>query len=261
MSTSFTEVLKESRASDGGFTLEAPDDWMQGRSVYGGLQAALAIALMESLEPGRPLRCLQTNFIGPLAGPIRGEARILRSGKNAMQMEARLFGGDTLATQCLAIFGRGLESIVSVSAPQPELDSGPTQTFPFVPGVTPNFTQHFGMRLLSGNLPFSGKESLQSAYELDLLDDAPITKLQVAALADVVPPLGLSFLSTPTFGSTMSWMLEFLAEPEAGLSPKEWRLDSRLVSAEGGYTNQDNVLWSPRGQAMALSRQCMLVFG
>jgi hypothetical protein len=178
-----------------------------------------------------------------------------------MQIEAKLYGGDQLATQCLAIFGRSLESIVRVSEKQEELESSSSVAFPFVPGITPTFTQHFGMRLLDGNVPFSGKETLRSSYELDLLDEGPTTSLHVAALSDVVPPLGLSYLSVPTFGSTMSWMLEFLAEPAPDLPLKEWRLDSRLVSAEGGYTNQDNILWSPRGQAMALSRQCMLVFG
>lgn len=261
MSITFSETLERSGAQEGRLALSAPEDWMQGRSLYGGLQAALAIHAMQSLDSSRPLRSLQTNFIAPLRGEIRGETSVLRRGKNATQMEARLYAGDVLATQCMAIFGTSLDSIVSVKQEQPAIESENPIVFPFIAGVTPAFTQHFGMRLLAGNLPFSGKESTTSAYGLDLRDAGPVTKLHVTALADVVPPLGLSFVSAPTFGSTMSWMLEFLAEPKPTTSLEGWRLDSALLSAEGGYTHQTNTLWSPAGEAMALSRQCMLVFG
>ena len=261
MTTSFSTLLQKCGAKSGHMTLEVPDDWMQGRSVFGGLQAALALQTMDSLAPGRSLRCLQTNFVGPLSGHVRGEAKLLRSGKNAIQVEAKLYANDTLATQCLAIFGSSLESQVKVTPEQKTLESTSSQNFPYTPGVSPSFKQHFAMRLAEGHMPFAGKETLSTAYELDLLDEGPTSKLHVAALADVVPPLGLSFLSAPTFGSTMSWMLEFVAEPAPDLSLKGWRLDSELVSAEGGYTHQTNVLWSPEGQALALSRQCMLVFG
>lgn len=261
MSITISELLQHCEAGPGQISLEAPEDWMQGRSLYGGLQAALAIRAMNSLQPKGRLRCLQTNFMAPLHGKVRGQACVLRSGKNTMQIEAKLYAGDTLATQCLGIFGSSLDSKVEVQLSQSAVHSTSPLLFPFLPGVTPNFTQHFAMQLTKGNAPFTGKPTPTTVYQLDLHDDGHIGTEHVALFADVVPPLGLSYLSTPTFGSTMSWMLEFLAQPAVDESMQGWRLDSELVSADSGYTNQTNTLWSPSGQAIALSRQCMLVFG
>ena len=47
--------------------LAIPDDWAQGRSVFGGLQAAFAVRAMRTLEPAAPLRSLQVTFVAPIA--------------------------------------------------------------------------------------------------------------------------------------------------------------------------------------------------
>lgn len=261
MSTAFSEILRQARAKDGALEVQAPDDWLQGRSLFGGLQAALAVHAMRSLVPSQPLRSLQTNFIAPLRGHVRAEATLLRSGKNTTQLDARLLGEDGLCTQCMAVFGAALSSQVVVTLAPPEPRDTPPLVFPYVPGVTPNFTQHFAMRLRAGHPPFSGVETLETAFELDLRDEGCAGEAQIVALADVVPPLGLSALGAPAFGSTLSWMLELLAETADDLPLAGWRLDSTLVSARDGYTNQASTLWSPHGQPMALSRQCMLIFG
>lgn len=260
MSTTFAQILEAGRAEDGKLVLDVSDDWMQGRSLFGGLQGALGLSAMRSLVPDQPLRSLQTNFIAPLAGTVRAEAAILRKGKNTTQVEFRLVGDLGLATVGLGIFGSELASIVDVKlGPPPSYEATPV-AFPFVPGGAPNFLQHFHMQFLKGHPPFTGVPTTETALLLDMREEGPTTEEHLIAFADVVPPLGLSFASAPSFGSTLSWMLEILAVPPADTPLTGWRLDSELVSAHGGYTNQSNTLWSPDGQAIALSRQCMLVF-
>ena len=76
------------------------ESWLQGRSAFGGLQAALGVRAMRSLLPEQmPLRTLQTTFIAPLpAGEVRIEASLLRAGKSTVHVEARLFDGEQVAS-------------------------------------------------------------------------------------------------------------------------------------------------------------------
>ncbi len=260
MITPFSRLLDQASANSGVLSAEVPNDWLQGRSIYGGLQTALALRAMKSLEPSRPIRSLQTNFIGPLAGHVRAQATRLRSGKNTTQIEAKLYGDNGLTTQVLGVFGASRASEIQVDLKQENLPPVEPVIFPSIAGLTPSFTQHYTLRLLRGHLPFSGIRTTKATYELSLLDEGPCTESHVVMFADVVPPLGLSMLDTPTFGSTLSWFLEFLETPAIDIPLERWRLDAELVSAAHGYSNQSSILWSPRGQALALSRQTMMVF-
>jgi len=80
-------------------------------------------------------------------------------------------------------------------------------------------------------------------------------------MADYLPPVGLSWLDSPAPGSSMTWMLEILAEKVDGLPMSGWRVDAEMVAAAEGYTHQSVILWGPKGQPVALSRQTMVVFG
>ena len=47
--------------------ISVPKDWSQGRTVFGGLSAAMLYsAAREYIEEDRPLRSMTTNFVGPL---------------------------------------------------------------------------------------------------------------------------------------------------------------------------------------------------
>jgi hypothetical protein len=94
-----------------------------------------------------------------------------------------------------------------------------------------------------------------------LRDDAPTTEEHIIAIADGPPPIAMSFLTEPAPGSSMTWTLEMLTESVASLPLDGYRLDAELVAGHGGYTSQSVMLWSPGGEAVALSRQSMVVFG
>src|SRR6478752_3345958 len=97
--TPFSVLLSRIHASEGASTLDVPEDWLQGRTLFGGLQAVVGLAAMRSLAPDAPLRSLQVTFVAPVpGGPVHARARILRSGKSATHVESRIVDGDnTLA--------------------------------------------------------------------------------------------------------------------------------------------------------------------
>ena len=46
----YSQVLATVRSHDGGWTAEVPESWAQGRTIFGGLQAALAVRAMPLLR-------------------------------------------------------------------------------------------------------------------------------------------------------------------------------------------------------------------
>lgn len=243
-------------------SLTVPADWMQGRSVFGGLQAAIALGAMRALVPEAPLRTLQATFAAPVAGGVvRAAARVLRTGKSATHVEARIMEGDATLALFVAVFGTSRPSTVSVRPHPGPATQGGSIAFPYVPGVTPDFTQHFEVAWLRGLPPFRGDAETAHVLELRMRDDAPATEAHVLAIADFIPPIGLSHLRAPAAGSTLTWMLELLGEPFAGLPLGGWRLDAELIAAQDGYTSQSVMVWGPGGVPVALSRQSMVIFG
>ena len=86
--TPFSLLLSRIQAGEGVSTLDVPEDWLQGRTLFGGLQAVIGLAAMRSIAPEAPLRSLQVTFLAPVPGGIvQARARVLRSGKSATPVE------------------------------------------------------------------------------------------------------------------------------------------------------------------------------
>lgn len=260
MLTTFSTLLAAAGRSPGVLSVHVPDDWLQGRSLFGGLQAALAVETMRTLVPDVPLRVLQTTFVGPVGGGlVTVSARVLRAGKNVMHVEARL-GDDAVF---IGIFGQNRPSVVGITLEEPPRPS-PTaspRTLPFIPGVTPNFTQHYAATWRRGATPFTATPSPDPYLELTVQDDGPFTEAHLIALADFIPPIALSYLRVPAPGSSVTWMLELLRYDFAAQPMSGWVIDGRLLAAKDGYTSQTVTVIAPDGTPAALSRQSMLVFG
>jgi acyl-CoA thioesterase len=263
----FSDLLGSIVRADDSWVVKVPEDWMQGRSVFGGLQSALALrvmrARMQGAVPSMPLRVLQTTFVAPMTGAsTRIDARILRVGKSTAHVEARISEGAELVAIVVGVFGAGRPSEVHVSPQQPAvgIEASPDVREPS--GTLPAFLQHFALRWRRGSPPGAGSTAPSSVVAASFHDAGGATEEHVVALADAVPPHALSMLTRPAFGSSLTWTLEMLrAGDVAGLSLEDWRLDVELLAADAGYTSQSVMVWGPDGRAVALSRQCMVVFG
>ncbi len=257
-----SELLRTARRQSGSLIAEVTDDWMQGRSAFGGLQGAFALEAMRTLvDASFPLRTFQMTFVAPIGeGECTTLASVLRAGKNTMHVEARIIGGQETLAQAIGVFGHARESIVTRDLPPPPAKKAGT-SLPYVPKLMPSFFQHFDVKLLDGGLPFSGKPVHRNVYELGLKDASNATDAHLIALADFVPPVGLSWMPKPTPGSSMTWMLEFLDQTFVQQPLSGWLVDAEMIAARDGYTSQSTTLWSPAGVPTVLSRQSMVVFG
>src|SRR3954469_5915828 len=134
--TPFSQLLSRIDARDGESLLEVPDDWLQGRTLFGGLQAVVGLAAMRTLAPQAPLRSLQVTFLAPVpGGPVRARARILRSGKSATHVEARIVDGDNTLALMVGVFGLPRPSAVTLRPQQPDMTPEIPVELPWVPGV------------------------------------------------------------------------------------------------------------------------------
>src|SRR5260221_13712835 len=104
--TRYSLLMSRARTAAGESQLDVPDDWLQGRTLFGGLQAAVALAAMRSLVPQAPLRSLQATFLAPVpAGVVRSRARVLRSGQSTTYVERRIVSGDDTLALFIGVFG------------------------------------------------------------------------------------------------------------------------------------------------------------
>lgn len=246
-----------------------PASWGQGRACFGGLAAALVYQVMEAKVPvGRPVRSLAITFVGPLAVdvPVSLEAEVLREGKAVSQVLGRAVQDGRVVTLIQGSFGASRASAVRVEAePAPSLAPlEDCKELPYIPGVTPEFTQHLAMRWAIGGLPFSNSMSREMGGWVRMRGDVerePVTAAEVLALVDAWPPAPLSHLSGYAPGSSLTWTIEFV-QPLPAFDTHEWcRYRAIIEHASDGYGHCAAALWTEKGELIALSRQTVTVFG
>ena len=250
MST-LAELLDGLVVAGDGFSVAVDSDWLQGRTLYGGLSAALSVAAAgRAFEGLPPLRSAQIAFVGPATGGIWIAPSVLRKGKSTLFAGVDLFGDAGLATRAMLCFGAARNSVLGMSdvampgVPAPEDCAG----F-FKDGPRPGFVQHFEIR--------SAGESLVWVRHRN--DTGVDPAVSLITLADVPPPAGMALLTGPAPVSTMTWTVDFL---EAHTTPDDgWRLlRSRAETAAGGYSTQLMNVWSRHGIPLAAGRQSVAVF-
>src|SRR5688500_13481117 len=124
MVTAFSELFEGAVEEAGAVTVNVTDDWMQGRSAFGGLQVAIALRAMRTVVPDLALRTVQVTFMAPVPeGPVRAEAKLLRTGKNTAHVEARIVEKATILCLVVGVFGKARASAVRVMPTKPEFQA------------------------------------------------------------------------------------------------------------------------------------------
>lgn len=241
-----------------GWRTVVPDNWLQGRTAYGGWSSALAlhVAMMSDVDLP-PLRSAQVAFIGPLAGTITLRARRLRRGRNAayvgveIESEAGLGLSATFVfmTERASVVDHAIAATPAFPAPQP----GDT-VYPGVRGVA--FTQNFEF-LDRRDDSVGAAEWLRWARLVarDGLD--PMVEL--VAIADCLPPAALKLVGGFAPVSSMTWLLNLTA-PAPVTRDGWWLLRADTGYARGGSSSQPMAIWNADGTRIAEGLQSVAVF-
>lgn len=244
-----------------------PENWGQGRATFGGMVAALMyqrIALQVAAD--RPVRALMVSFVAPVAaGAMDVRVQLLREGKAASQLQATAYQGDQVCAVMLASFAGERESMVRVEPDTAPAFSAPeeVQAFPFIPGLTPDFTQYFDYRYTLGKMPFMGSTQKEMGGWIKLREESTqaISVAQILALLDAWPPAVFSMLKKPASGSSLTWSISFVGLPEDCSASDWWQYLADIQSSANGYSHIDGTLWDKHGKVAVISRQTVSVFG
>ena len=261
--TSFVALLDGLSESDGEFKVTLPEDWLQGRTAYGGLSAALCYeAAVRSTPDLPPLRSAQFAFIGPAIGELTVVPALLRRGKSAAFYGVDLWGEAGVAARALLCFGAERESEQTfMDVDVPEVPAWEESRDFFNRRGTPGFTQHFRGRMARGANPCTPDADPDMWVWLSHEDpeSLPDTLTPVLALADALPPAIMIPFSAPAPVSTMTWAIDVLTD-----SPKSetgrWLLRSVAESAGHGYSAQAMTLWNDKREPIMAMRQTVAIF-
>lgn len=260
-----TEFLSSVERNPDGIRATIPEDWLQGRTSYGGLSASLCLeAARLGLAQERPLRSALIAFVGPASGTVTVTTEALRAGKTAASVKARLSSDAGLGTEAIFTFASGRES--ALDKPPAGLPDGVVppekgaQGLPFPPGA-PDFARHFELYLANGALPFSGDQGEAPLRFWTRFRD-PGSREGLTALlglADALPPAITTGMSDFAPLSSMTWMVDVL-DDDVSTQEGWYLLQSEADHARGGYSSQAMTVWSSDGRMLMLGRQMVTVF-
>lgn len=286
----FQEIAESLKKQSGGsYSAHVPEGWTQGRSIYGGMIAGLALrTAQDAFGPLPPLRSMQVNFIGPVNFGAQGATiftpTVMRRGKNVIsicvdvsnptkqaqgQLGARLlFTFGAPRTSSLSHIGTHHDKGGMGGAPElaPLLNplADPTVYPVFVPlimrKVMPAYFRRFDVHLIEGHRPLAHQDHGYVLTALRHKDTASQQGIEsLVALADALPPAALIRLKKFTAVATISWMMNFYHE-DPQTQHGWWRLDGRLHQADNGYSTETFSIWNSDGDLVAQGQQCVAIF-
>ncbi|MCE7795344.1 thioesterase family protein [Sphingobium sufflavum] len=272
-------TLAPYRLTEGGeadaeaYRIEAPELWAQGRTLFGGMTAALSHAAIRRAHGDLgPLRNAQFTFVGPTTGPLSFRPALLRRGRSSAIVGVDCWNEDGLAARATFSFAGPRESAIAhdysprMDVPPPDACEPLHRTSKPLKG----FLGQFEFRFAAGTRLFEGGASAEEggarsdgrpefAVWVRFREDAgedPITAL--LAMADALPCAAMSHFPKPAPVSTLSWSVD-VHQPLA--QSGGWHLVwSSSEAAADGYSIQNMRVFNAEGVPLLSARQVVAIF-
>ena len=249
-------------SSDGARSTVTPDDgWRQGRTLFGGIAAGLALeAALRAFPALPPLRSAQFAFVGPSAGTVEMTATMLRAGRSASFVEVKAMAESGPALQATLCFGAPRSSTLAYThLPPPDVLPAEECGDFFKEKFRPGFADQFEGRFAGGARPVSSAATPEILMWIRHRDAAaPDTASSLVVLGDVPPPAAFPMFTTPAPISTMTWSFEVLADTFQGAT---WHLArSTADTVSDGYSSQSMTIWDAHGRPVLAGRQSVAIY-
>lgn len=256
--TGLKAIIDALEPIEGGWRGTVPDEWLQGRTSYGGLSAALALHAAQASDIDLPpLRSALVAFVGPLSGDIVIRATRLRRGRNAAFVQADVESAAGLGLRATFVFMGAVESTVDHqvgAAPDFPVPGPDDRTFKGHSAVP--FTQNFEL-LDRRDASVGPTEWLRWVRLNDREGLDPMVEL--IAVADCLPPAALKLLGGPAPVSSMTWQLNLLG-PAPATRDGWWLLRATSDYAKDGSSSQQMAIWNADGAPVADQMQSVAIF-
>jgi acyl-CoA thioesterase len=258
----FSDVLA-SLARDGDlFHVKPSEEWRQGRTLFGGLSACLAVLSAKRAFPHLPaLRSAQFAFIGPVTGALFLKPSLLRTGKSITFIDVEGTTETNTVLRATLVFGIARPSSHSYSALAMPNASPPGALPKLIrESFAPTFSHQFETQIAGGAPAISGAAKPEYLAWLRHRDrSAPDDITSIIALGDATPPPALSMFTQFPQNSTMTWSIDVLSDEFSGPGWHLARAESDIIS--NGYSSHRSVLWETSGAPVFISRQTVAIFG
>ncbi len=248
-----------------GEAFSLPASWTQGRTLYGGLTAAMLLKALEvKVDPAKSLRALNIAFSGPTfpEQDFSIQTELLREGKSIAQWQARLIQNDVVCVQVQAVFGLPVKSeleINSFCAP----DIGGLDKARFYPSENaPGFIHYFEMGQSQGEPPLAGGNSLKLGGYMKFREKPESMGIcHLVAAIDVWPPATMMQMKTLKAGSTVNWTMQF-PQPLPVMDASVFlEYQASIEFSRDGFGITHAKVWNSHGELLALSQQTLIVYG
>jgi len=261
-SPSFTHLLNGlTQNADQSWSANITDNWMQGRTTYGGLSAAICLKVVENTFPDLPpLRSAQINFVGPAGGDVVITSTVMRQGRSVTYISAEMVGEKGLATHAVFCFGESRESRINQDfTTRPKVASVAESKDFFASGFGPAFANNYECLLAQGGAPLSGSKEHEHFIWVRHKDKHATDMPALLGVADMPPPAVLPMFEEFAPISSMTWMMNFLS-PDTASTDGWWLMRSAAEHARDGYSSQDMQVWNAKGELIVTGRQSVAVF-
>ena len=256
---SIAHIIAARRPTEDGFVTQIPEMWMQGRTSYGGLSAALALEAARRLADDLPpLRSATVGFVGPLAGEVTVSAKMLRRGRNAAWVTAEVSGEAGVGLVATFVFMGPVASELHINnVPAPAGWVAPEDAKPLSPHAAVSFIDNFDRRFA---LPRQSEPLPEIAWWVRLKDRSGLDPMvELVLMADGLPP-GVMPLLRKGPVSSMTWLINLLTAAPA--TRDGWFLVRAAGNyAENGCSSQEMGVWNADGAPLATGMQSIAIFG
>ncbi|MFZ1362647.1 MAG: thioesterase family protein [Candidatus Nanopelagicales bacterium] len=265
----FNDASKATMLKSGRWVWEPHEGWLQGRTVFGGLTVAaianaMTVEVLAGLAAGSAqpiLRTIQYSFPAPIL-PQEAIIEVIvdRRGSSATFVSAVVNQNGQVVGRANAVFGASRDSDVNKSLAAPVLDMtlDEATTFPYIEGVTPEFTRNFDMKWAVSEYPFGqGTEGIVGGYARHKSEAQGVPA--ILALLDTWPPSVLPMFKEPAAASSVALTMH-IVEDVPVVGPDDWfEFKYTTQSAAHGYTTEIGQL-SYEGKVIAWVEQLVAVF-
>lgn len=254
-------LLKPITGQPGPAHLSEAQDWMQGRTLYGGASALVAFTMAKrAFADLPPLRAAQIAFVAPVGEEIELSAEIVRQGRNVTQVRSEIHSDGKVALTAFWLFGTAREPNARQSASAAETWPGaPLDNSRAMEGQGPAFIQNnFEIRFGQSKDDDHGATIRRWARltEDHALD--PVSKLVL--MGDVMPPGAMRIMQRMGPISSINWSFNVL-EPDTQSEDGWYLAENASQHADVGYSSERLRMWDTQGRQVLDGLQCVAVFG
>lgn len=241
--------------------LAQAQDWMQGRTLYGGASALIAYTMAKrAFSDLPPLRAAQVGFVAPVGEEIELNAEIVRQGRNVTQVRSEIHSDGKVALTAFWLFANGRDAnSVRPADPVTDWPGAPEDNAVAMKGEGPSFIQNnFEVRFGQSKDSDHGATIRRWARLTEDHTLDPAGKLVL--MGDVMPPGAIRIMQRKGPISSINWSFNVL-DPETR-SPGGWYLaENSSKHADAGYSSERLRMWDAEGKQVLEGLQCVAVFG